>query len=322
MFNKWNNRLKGYFYRLHNGVPRNYTPATPNESYYLLEEKKYKLAIILFFITFCTTTVAGIKFNNIALTKESSLLQLLLAGMTFSIPTMIIILAHELGHYFAAKKFFVHTTPPLFIPFPFVGGDILTFGTMGAVIKIKSAIPDRRALFYIGAMGPLMGMVFSVIALFVGIYLSEVKLIPNAASGTVFFGEPLLFKGISYLFHGQIAKGYDIYLSGPGFAGWFGCLITSLNLLPIGQLDGAHILYALTGSRQRIFGWIAVAGLLVMSYFFMGWFIWIIFTFSFLKVGHPPVPQSTPLTIREKIIGWSIALLLFITFIPVPISLM
>jgi Predicted membrane-associated Zn-dependent proteases 1 len=157
---------------------------------------------------------------------------------------MTILGVHEFGHYFAARRFGVDATLPYFIPFPSI------VGTMGAVIKTKSPIPHRRALFYIGVMGPIPGFIVSLAAVIVGIMLSEIQPLPPAEGITPVFGDSILFGFIVHLFHSEIPAGFDIALHPFAWAGWIGFLVTSLNLIPIGQLDGGHILYSLLGRKQ------------------------------------------------------------------------
>lgn len=262
----------------------------------------------LFVITFITTTVAGAQ-------NRETLLASILSGLPYSITIMTILLSHEMGHYLAARHFNVKATLPYFIPFPSL------FGTMGAVIKIKSPIKDKRALLYIGAMGPLVGFLLSLAAAVVGIYLSDIKPLPPGGSLEIpIFGDSILFKLLTKIFHGDIAKGYDIYLSPLAWAGWIGFLVTSLNLMPMGQLDGSHILYALIGRKQIYFGWFAFFSLAILSVIWPGWIVWIIMALTFLMIGHPPVPDSIPLSQGERILGWGCIAIFFLTFIPVPVN--
>jgi membrane-associated protease RseP (regulator of RpoE activity) len=268
------------------------------------------LNIFLFLLTFFFTSLAGAHTGD-------TFIQLLVSGLPYSITIMTILLSHEFGHYFAARHFGVKSTLPYFIPFP------SQFGTMGAIIKIKSPIPDKKALFYIGVMGPLPGFIISLIAVIIGIYFSEIKPLPapKADFPLIIFGDSLLFKIIVKHIHGNIAQGYDIFLSPYAFAGWIGFLITAINLIPIGQLDGAHILYALLGKKQVYFGWMAVFGLAILSFFFYGWILWIIITFFFLMVAHPYIPDGPALTLRERVVGWSCMIIFILTFIPVPVEI-
>lgn len=275
-----------------------------------VKERPPYLNIFLFFITLLFTTLAGAH-------KGDTLVEVLISGLPYSITIMTILLSHEFGHYFAARHFGVKSTLPYFIPFP------SQFGTMGAVIKIKSPIPNKKALFYIGVMGPLPGFILSLAAVIVGVYLSEIKPLPLPKQDfpLIIFGDSLLFKIIVKHIHGNIAQGYDIFLSPYAFAGWIGFLVTAINLIPIGQLDGAHILYALVGKKQLYFGWLAVFSLAVLSFFFYGWILWILITFFFLMVAHPYIPDGPELTFKEKIMGWSCMVIFILTFIPVPVEI-
>ena len=122
------------------------------------------------------------------------------------------------------------------------------------------------------------------------------------------------------MIHGDIPAGYDIYLSPYAWAGWIGFLVTSLNLMPIGQLDGSHIVYALLGRKQLLFGWTAFAGLILLSFFWQGWILWIIIALLFLMIGHPPIENGSDLSFSEKLIGWSCVFIFIITFIPIPVK--
>ncbi|MBP7734727.1 MAG: site-2 protease family protein [Spirochaetes bacterium] len=299
---------QNYLKRLNTGQRPHYrTPDLP------LERPKARnkpiINILLFIITFFSTTFAGAS-------DSESMVDAFISGLPYSATLIAILLFHEFGHYCAARKFGVDATLPYFIPFPSI------IGTMGAVIKTRSPIPNRRALFYIGAMGPLPGFILSLGAVIGGIYLSDIKPLPVVKGDMMMpvFGDSLLFAFFVKLIHGSIPAGHDIYLSPYAWAGWIGFLITSLNLMPIGQLDGSHILYALIGKKQKIFGWLSLAGLCVLSFIWQGWVVWIVLTLLFLMVAHPEIPVETPLTPVEKAIGWLCMIILIVTFVPVPVN--
>lgn len=311
-----------YKYRLNHGVPYNYTPAPPPEydPYMQMEpeitepeetgksRKKPWINLFLFITTFITTTLAGSHGGG-------TIGDIILSGLPYSISLMLILGTHEMGHYLAAKRFGVDCTLPYFIPFPSI------VGTMGAVIKTRSPIPHTKALFYIGAMGPIPGFIVSIAASAIGIYLSQVQPLPDPGEfPLIIFGDSILYGAIVYIFHGPIPAGYDIYLHPLAWAGWIGFLITSLNLIPIGQLDGGHILYSLIGRKQVYAGWTAFACLIVLSFFWPGWIAWIIISLLILMIAHPPVPESIPLTRGERITGWACMAILALTFIPVPVE--
>jgi membrane-associated protease RseP (regulator of RpoE activity) len=313
------NRLKRflrlYFYRLNNGVPAGTRPLTAeefSESRAGLADKKERrlLNLVLFIITMITTTFAGS-------VQGDTLYDTMVSGLSYSVSLMMILTVHEFGHYFAAKSFGVKTTLPFFIPFPSI------VGTMGAVIKTRSPIPHNRALFYIGIMGPLPGFVVSVIAVMIGVKLSHVESLSVTASGEFvpIFGNSMLYGSIIYFIHGHIPDGYYIVLHPYAWAGWIGFLITSLNLLPIGQLDGGHILYSLIGRKQVYAGWITLAALVILTFIWPGWSVWIILTLLVLMVAHPRVPETEQLSLKEKIAGWFAMAVLVLTFIPVPVQI-
>ncbi len=272
------------------------------------KESRLWVHILLFVITIITTTLAGAQ-------SMESFGDLIISGLPFSITIMTILLSHEMGHYLAARHFGVKATLPYFIPFPSM------IGTMGAVIKIKSPIKERRALLYIGALGPIVGFILSLIASIIGIYLSEIKPLPTDTGGLVpVFGDSFLFALIVKFIHGELPAGHDVYLSPYAWAGWIGFLVTSLNLMPMGQLDGSHIIYALIGRKQLFFGWAALAGLVTLSFLWQGWILWIFITLLFLMIGHPHIEDDGGLSFGEKVIGWCCVAIFLLTFIPIPIQ--
>ncbi len=299
---------KDYFLRLNTGGAKRFRPPEQFREAAAVRDRPGVNAV-LFLATFLTTTFAGA-------TSGEMLSELFISGLPYSVTLLTILLFHEFGHYFAARRFGVPATLPYFIPFPSI------IGTMGAVIKTKAPIPHRRALFYIGAMGPLAGFAVSLLAVVGGVYLSEIRPIPPVTGEMLMpiFGDSILFGAIVTLAHGHIPPGQDIFLSSYAWAGWIGFLITSLNLMPIGQLDGSHILYALIGRRQLLFGWTAIVCLIGLSFIWQGWLIWIALTFLFLMVAHPEIPEGEPLSVMERAAGWCCMVILVLTFVPVPIK--
>jgi membrane-associated protease RseP (regulator of RpoE activity) len=179
------------------------------------------------------------------------------AGASFALPLLAILVSHELGHYFAARAHGVATSLPVFIPMPFS-----LIGTFGAVIRTSGRIRTRDALLDIGASGPLAGLCVALPVLAWGLASSEVKPVdPSAALE----GRSLLYLALLHVTQGAIPAGYDIYLSPTAFAGWAGLLVTMMNLVPSGQLDGGHVAYALFGERQDVFSRYVRHGLLVVG---------------------------------------------------------
>jgi membrane-associated protease RseP (regulator of RpoE activity) len=216
---------------------------------------------------------------------------------------MAILLAHELGHYLACKYYRVDATPPFFIPFP------APIGTFGAFIRIRAPLYSRRALFDVAVAGPLAGFVVLLPALAIGMAYS--KVIPGIAEqGDMVFGVPLIQRLLeSMIFPGVPSS--DIYLHPVARAAWVGVLATALNLLPIGQLDGGHILYSFVGERARILSRILVLLLIPMGLLYSySWLIWAAFLF-FFGMRHPAIYDSSPLGSLRTKLGW-LSLLVFV----------
>jgi membrane-associated protease RseP (regulator of RpoE activity) len=275
-----------------------------------MPHKLTRTHVVLFIATFITTTFAGTFMNH----KPWGQLENIYLALQFSLTLLLILLTHELSHYFMSRKHNVQATLPYFIPAPPI------IGTFGAVIKMKPPIPDRRSLIDIGASGPIGGFIIAVIASVIGLSLSEVK--PTGElQGGISFGTSILFDFLSKMIMNAEPEKYDVLLHPVAFAGWVGLLVTSLNLLPIGQLDGGHITYALFGEKHQ---WISkgmIPVLLILGIFFWpGWILWAVIMI-FLGYRHPPVVYPwIELDIKRKIIGW-IALVIFIlTFTPTPVK--
>ncbi len=267
--------------------------------------------ILLFIATFITTLLAGALLNGVIPWEQPEKIYL---GLPFSLTLILILLTHELSHYFMSRKHNVSATLPYFIPAPSI------IGTFGAVIKMKPPIPDRRSLIDIGASGPIAGFIVAVIASVIGLSLSEAKPTGELQGGLA-FGTSILFDFLSKIILHVDPEKYDILLHPIAFAGWIGLLVTSLNLLPIGQLDGGHITYALLGEKHE---WISKGMIPVLIglglLFWLGWIVWAIIMI-FLGYRHPPVMYPwIQLDRKRKIVGW-IALAIFIlTFTPAPVK--
>jgi membrane-associated protease RseP (regulator of RpoE activity) len=206
----------------------------------------------------------------------------------------------------------VRATLPFFIPFP-----ILPFGTLGAVIRMDSRMPDRRVLFDIGVAGPLAGLAVTIPAIYFGLQMSQI-VVPGETGG-ISLGESLLFQGISWLAIGPVPEGYDTLLHPLAYAGWAGLFVTALNLLPIGQLDGGHILYALLGERSDLLYRIALALFaLLCIIWYHGWFLLVILLLWF-GYRHPPtLDHFTPLDSKRRIIAYLTLVIFLLSFTPVP----
>ena len=266
--------------------------------------------VVLFSLTLITTVLAGDLQEGVNPLKDPALIP---KGFPFAFALMGILLAHELGHYLVARKNGVDVTLPYFIPAPSF------IGTFGAFIKMRSPARDRKMLLDIGAAGPLVGVVVSLPLVALGLSLSEVKQIEGQVGTTL--GDSVLLWLINRVVVGPIPPGYDVVIHPVGFAGWIGLLVTSLNLLPVGQLDGGHVVYALLGERQNRISKFVFVGLLVLGV--LGWEGWLVWGVLLLIMGFrhpPPVEWWVPLDRKRKIIGWLTIAVFILTFIPVPFS--
>lgn len=210
---------------------------------------RWKKNLALFCLTVVSVFVAGTIWAPVTPQDDSllSLVKALPQAWPFAVPFLAILLAHEFGHYFAARAHGVEASLPYFIPMPIVS----PLGTMGAVISMKGTIKSRNALLDIGASGPLAGLAVALPVLFIGLAQSEVKVASGLALQE---GRSLLYLLVRRLAVGSIPEGHDVFLGPTAMAGWAGLLITALNLFPVGQLDGGHVAYALFGKRQDRYG--------------------------------------------------------------------
>lgn len=274
--------------------------------------------LILFVLTVVSTLFAGALLSGENPLGDPAMLWV---GMPFSSTIMAVLGLHELGHYLAARRYRLNVTLPYFIPFPTI------IGTLGAVIRMRSPIHNRRMLLDIGAAGPITGFIVSIPITFFGLLHSHLEPIDEAMrEGSIHLGSSLIFEALSRLALGSYPEGYDVVLHPVAFAGWVGLFVTSLNLLPIGQLDGGHIIYSLLGRRQEkvstfIFAVLIVLGVVVfLETSWPGWFLWIFFILFLAKIPHPPVvDESVPLGRRRYVMGISTLVIFILTFIPDPV---
>jgi membrane-associated protease RseP (regulator of RpoE activity) len=237
-------------------------------------------------------------------------------GARLALGLLSILVAHEMGHYLAARCYRVDATLPFFIPFPVPGFSLV--GTLGAFIRIRGPIPHRRALFDIGVAGPLAGFLVCLPVLWLGIREATLQPLPADAAG-LFLGEPLLFRWVTHMVHGPVASDQTLLMGRLGLAAWFGLLVTALNLMPIGQLDGGHVTYALFRGRahriSRIASWVCVA----LVYFGPSWILWAILV-RVLGRRHPPTRDDDAPIGRARVAVGAIGLAVFVVcFVPDPI---
>ncbi len=305
-----------------------------DESQAASDGHSFRTAILLFVLTFASMLYAGCWVVDVDPHAEGLLS--IWRGYPFAVPLMAILLSHELGHYFVARMHRVDVSPPFFIPMP-----IGLIGTFGAVIRMRGPVERRDALLDIGAAGPLAGFIVTLPVLLYGIHSSPVEAIDPTLHLTV-EGHSLLYSGLIYALKGPIAAGHDIMLSPAAFAGWAGLLVTMMNLVPVGQLDGGHVAYALFGARQEVYGRrvllavpvvaLVVSGiamidawqhqaprteLVAAAFAGMHWLVWwvVLSAMERLNGPHPPTVQSELSTAR-RVLAWCTLGLFVLLFMP------
>jgi membrane-associated protease RseP (regulator of RpoE activity) len=295
------------------------------------ERPRYVLAVVLFGLTVLSTITLSPVMWMYSRTDVTTLLPLwitpglvtavwthgglLRIGLSFSSAAMTILFCHEMGHYLACRRYGIACTPPYFLPVP------LNFGTFGAFIKIKQPIRTKRELFDVGVAGPLAGFAALIPFLLYGVAHSQVVPLPPPGTGTVLApGRSLAMLLAVRLFHGPLREGMYLNLHPMALGAWLGLLATSLNLLPLGQLDGGHILYAATGRLQRRLAlplWLCLA---LLGWLWQGWILW---TLIVLAIGlyHPPVwDEREPLDPRRRMIAVLALVIFLLSFMPIPIT--
>lgn len=240
--------------------------------------------------------------------------QVLRLGGLYSLVLMLILAGHELGHFLACRRYGIDASLPYFIPFPSL------IGTSGAFIKIRSPILLKRHLFDVGVAGPLVSFTLSIPAVLGGLALS--RTVSGLSGGEVIlFGEPLILKAAVGLFFKHLGPGTDIILHPVAFAGWVGLLVSSLNLFPVGQLDGGHIAYAILGNRSRKLHLVVVPALIMMGIFlWLGWLVWALVIIIF-GLRHPRVlDEDAGLGRGRQLLGALAVLIFVLSFIPAPVK--
>lgn len=279
---------------------------------------RWMINVVLYVATILSTLFVGAIYETGSV--DIALHQLWL-GWPFSFSVMFILTAHEFGHYFAARHHNVPVTLPYFIPMPFS-----LFGTFGAFIRLQGPMNNRRALFDIGAAGPLAGLLFAVPILLYGLATSNVGPIPPNSS---FEGNSLLYLLAKFAVFGRIlpGDGVDVFLNQVAMAGWVGLFVTGLNLLPVGQLDGGHVAYALFGKRAKLFFWPILLGLgAVTAYSFLRgtfvptWLLWMVLLFFMGRVYAQPLEDLTELDPRRRLLAIITLVLFFLVFVPLPFA--
>ncbi|HVM46279.1 MAG TPA: site-2 protease family protein [Candidatus Thermoplasmatota archaeon] len=301
--------------------------------------RSWKVNLTLFLLTILTTTLVGsasAMFYYSAdggltdITREEYYLQVfsaanLLRGfLVFSLPLLGILTVHEFGHYYYARKHGVDASLPFFLPVPpLIGIAAIEIGTFGAFISMREPMPNRKALFDIGVAGPLAGLAVAIPVLLIGFALSAASNVQvGAADNTITLGTPLLFDWLQAPF----GMTDDVLIHPVAYAGWVGLLVTSINLLPAGQLDGGHIAAAMFGERARYTSYAAVLGLFAIgiapAFGFPGFSGWLLFAvlIGFLGIRHPPTLDGVSgIDQKRMIIGWATFAIGILCFTLVPV---
>lgn len=313
---------------------------------------KISLNIAMFLLTLVSVMLAGVEVPaNTSLPEDlpgqlKFLFANLFSGWPFAVALLSILLAHEFGHYIAGRIRKVDVSLPFFIPLPFS-----MLGTMGAFINMRSIPRNKRDLLDIGLAGPLAGLIVAIPVLFIGLSLSSLGTITRDVGNAVNYieGNSILYLLAKYLVFGQLLPapqtygafspvvywllyfftgapipygGTDVFIHPVALAGWAGLLVTALNLIPAGQLDGGHILYTLFGERLRKTLPFIIGALGVMGIFWSVWWLWAVILLIFGRVHAEPLDQITELDPRRKALAWLMILVFFLTFSPVPMILL
>ena len=304
-----------------------YTPMADNEAdgraalvalpvVFAQHRPRWIINLILLLLTIASTLYVGASYGLQPMTGLGEIWR----GWPFALSILLILGAHEMGHYFAARRHNVPVTLPFFIPMPWS-----YFGTLGAFIQLRGPVSNRRALFDVGAAGPLAGLVFAVPVLLFGLATSDLV---TVQSGQVFEGNSVLYLLAKLAVFGRIlpGNGADVLLNQVAWAGWVGLFVTGLNLLPVGQLDGGHVAYSLFGERSRYFLWPTILGLaLIVAYSWLQgapaltWGLWIFLLLAFGRVHARPLEDITGLDPRRRALAIFTLALFFLCFVPLPL---
>jgi len=307
-------------------------------------QDKVSTNIILFVLTVFSVMLAGAQPEGPVPTdmigQMLMLAKSIFTGWPFALSLLGILLAHELGHYFMSRYHKTRATLPYFIPFPFS-----PLGTMGAAILMRGTPKNKRVLFDIGVAGPIAGLIVAIPVLFLGLSLSNLGTIDPSPNGFI-EGNSLLYllakfitfgkwlpapvepQGIlywlRYFFTGHPIPygGQDVFIHPVAFAGWAGILVTSLNLIPAGTLDGGHVVYSLFGAKAKKAFPFIIGLLIVLGLFWSGWILWAVLLFWLGRVHAQPLDQITPLDPARRALAFGMILVFILVFTPVPFALM
>lgn len=285
---------------------------------FIEEKPRWVINLLLFIATVFSTLLTGASYG--ATGPDINLWQ----GWPFSLSILLILGAHELGHYFAARYHNVPVTLPFFIPLPFLS----LFGTLGAFIQLKAPVKNRRALFDVGAAGPLAGLIFAIPLLMYGLATSTVGPIgPPIPGGAITLeGNSILYALLKISIFGQMLPsptGIDVHLNQVAWAGWVGLLVTGLNLIPVGQLDGGHVAYVLFGRTAKQLFWpvLLSLGALVLFTGTTMWLLWIFLLYFLGRYHAEPLDDITPLDPRRRALAIITLIIFALVFVPIPLQI-
>jgi membrane-associated protease RseP (regulator of RpoE activity) len=275
--------------------------------------------VVLLIATIITTLMAGAIISGVLMRSPEVFLRrpaLLLEGFPFAFTLLLILGIHEMGHYAAGRFHRTAVTLPYFIPMPPFGA--LPLGTLGAFIQLRSPIPNRRALFDIGVAGPLAGLVVAIGAFAIG--LSASQPVHGGGAGLI-LGRSIFTQFMIGLFQpAALQPGFGVQMNPILLAGWLGLFITVINLLPIGQLDGGHILYAVMGRRAKWIGFVTIGALVILGVAFGAttWLVWAVLGLLFGVRHAPALDDITPLDPPRKLLALATLVIFVLIFVPVP----
>jgi membrane-associated protease RseP (regulator of RpoE activity) len=269
---------------------------------------------LLFLATGLTTVTAGAMQQGVIPWETPWLLY---KGLPFSLTLLVILLCHEMGHYFMARYHDLDVSLPYFLPAPPIP---FLIGTLGAFIRIRSPILNKPALLDVGAAGPLSGILITLPLLVLGLQLSDIQVAEGTGEWAgIVLGESLLFKIMCWLTLGSLPDNHHIIMHPMAFAGWIGLLVTNINLIPVGQLDGGHVSYALFGERsQQIAKTFYLLLIIFGLVYWYGWLLWVVLLYFMGFVHPPPLQYWVPLDRKRRLIGYITIAVFILTFMPAP----
>lgn len=294
--------------------------------------KERRTALVLFLLTIATTAASGLllsrDYGNLAsartlmgfdfseqLPHAAQVWSILLQTWSFPLALLTILLCHEMGHYIQAKRFQIPASLPFFIP------SLPPLGTLGAVIRMRvDKRVSARALMHMAAAGPVAGMIPAIVVLWIGVGWSRVEELPFYTDQLLFFNGGLLVSIMEHSRLGWVASGYDVVWHPVAFAGWAGCLVTALNMLPIGQLDGGHIAYALSPSTSPVVAYMAFGLLIIAGYAYIGWWIFAALIAWLIGIRHPPMIEGESAKGAARAMGIVAIVFFLLTIHPAPVS--